>query len=195
MRWQGVLAAAVVAVGIASCAVYPPEQYGFATERNYTLDAGDQVRIVVYEFDTPQRNALTGVEEYQVYDVSVDGYISLPVLGPINVRAKTVRQVERMIASRLRGNIVREPMVAVQVMAYRPVFVAGAVKSGGQYPFTPGLTVESAVAIAGGYTVRAYLAEARVVRQGPDGSTIASYVPGSYPVHPGDKIYVSERLF
>jgi len=62
-----------------------------------------------------------------------------------------------------------------------------------RHPFVPGLTVETAVAIAGGYTQRGNHAEARLVRPGPEGSTIVSYVPGGYPIRPGDKIIVPER--
>ena len=50
-------------------------------------------------------------------------------------------------------------------------------------------------AIAGrGYTQRANLAEARLMRPGPDGSTVVSYVPGGYPIRPGDKIIVPRTL-
>ena len=49
------------------------------------------------------------------------------------------------------------------------------------------------MAIAGGYTQRGNHAEARLVRPGPAGSTIVSYVPGGYPIRPGDKIIVPER--
>jgi len=38
-------------------------------------------------------------------------------------------------------------------------------------------------------------AEARVVRPGPQGSSVVTYVPGGYPVRPGDTIYVPERWF
>ena len=93
----------------------------------------------------------------------------------------------------MRGHFIGAPQVSVQVARYRPFFVLGQVKSAGQYPFVPGLTVETAVAIAGGYTQRANLAEARLLRPGPDGSTIVSYVPGGYPIRPGDKIIVPER--
>jgi polysaccharide biosynthesis/export protein len=183
MQWQNVLAVAVLAIGLAACAVYPPERYGFQAEPIYTLDAGDELRIVVYEADT--------FEQY--FKVSASGHVSMPVVGTVDVRGKTAQQVEHAIAGRLRGNFIAAPQVSVQVVRYRPFFVQGAVKTAGQYPFVPGLTVEAAVAIAGGYAQRANLAEARLVRPGPDGSTIVSYVPGGYPIRPGDKIYVPER--
>ena len=106
-----------------------------------------------------------------------------------------MQQLESAIAARLRGRFIKEPKVAVQIVAYRPFYVLGEVRNAGQYAFINGLTVEAAVAVAGGYTERAYLAEARVVRPGPQGSSVVSYVPGGYPVRPGDTIYVPERWF
>ena len=49
----------------------------------------------------------------------------------------------------------REPHVAVEVEAYRPFFILGEVTLPGQYPYVANMTVETAVAIAGGYTPRA----------------------------------------
>jgi polysaccharide export outer membrane protein len=113
----------------------------------------------------------------------------------VQARGKTVLQLERSIAARLKDRYIKDPKVAVQVVTYRPFFVLGEVRNAGQFSFVNGLTVESAVAIAGGYTERAYLAEARVVRQAPGGTSIVTYVPGGYPVRPGDTIYVPERWF
>lgn len=185
MQWRKVLAAAVLAIGLSACAVYPPEQYGFEAERSYRLGAGDELRVVVFEADNLP----------QTHKVSASGQISLPVAGTIDVRNKTTQQLEHVIVERLRVHFITAPQVSVQVVAYRPIFVQGEVKRAGQFAFAPGLTVEAAVAIAGGYTERAYRAEARLLRQGPDGSTIIAYVPGGYPVGPGDRIYVSERRF
>jgi polysaccharide export outer membrane protein len=183
MQWQNAFAVAVLAIELSACAAYPPERYGFNPEPFYTLDAGDEVRVVVFEADT--------LEQY--FKVSASGHISTPVAGVVDVRGKTPQQVERAIVGRLRGNFIAAPQVSVQVVRYRPFFVQGAVKNAGQFPFIPGLTVEAAVAIAGGYSRRANLAEARLVRPGPDGSTVVSYVPGGYPIRPGDKIFVPER--
>jgi len=116
-------------------------------------------------------------------------------LRAFTARGKTVQQLESTIAARLRGRFIKEPKVAVQIVAYRPFYVLGEVRNAGQYAFINGLTVEAAVAVAGGYTERAYLAEARVVRPGPQGSSVVTYVPGGYPVRPGDTIYVPERWF
>jgi len=176
---------AVLAVALAACTRYPPEIYGFEFEQSYTLDAGDEVRVVVYEVDNLP----------QTFKVDASGHISLPMAGVVPARGKTVQQLERAIVARLKDRYIKDPKVAVQVVAYRPFFVLGEVKNAGQYAYINGLTVESAVAVAGGFTERAYVAEARVVRPGPGGTSIVTYVPGGYPVRPGDTIYVPERWF
>ena len=65
------------------------------------------------------------------------------------------------IENRLRNGFLREPRVSVEVEAYRPFFILGEVTTAGQYPFINGMTVETAVAIAGGFTPRAYKSERR----------------------------------
>jgi polysaccharide biosynthesis/export protein len=138
---------------------------------------------------------LVGCTRYppELYGFSFDDKYTLD--SGDEVRVKTVEQVQRIIASRLKARFIKDPKVAVQVVAYRPVFVLGEVRNAGQFAFVNGLTVESAVAIAGGYTERALLSEARVVRVGTNGERIVSYVPGGFPVRPGDTIYVPERWF
>ena len=185
MEWRNILMAALLAIALCGCTRYPPEVYGFSFEGSYTLDSGDEIRVVVFEAETLP----------QAYKVDAGGHISVPVAGTITARGKTVEQVERAIAARLKDKFIKDPKVAVQVVAYRPVFVLGEVRNAGQFAFVNGLTVEAAVAIAGGYTERALLSEARVVRAGADGAKIVSYVPGGFPVRPGDTIFVPERWF
>ena len=185
MRWRCVLGMAVLAAALLGCTRYPPEIYGFDFDKTYALDSGDEIRVVVYEADNLP----------QTYKVDASGHISIPVTGAVVARGKTVQQLERAIADRLRDRFIKDPRVSVQVVQYRPFFVLGEVKLAGQYAYVAGLTVESAVAIAGGYTERAKLSEARVVRPTPGGATTVTYVPGGYPIRPGDTIFVPERWF
>src|SRR5262245_12650282 len=185
MQWRKMMALAIFLIALAACTRYPPEIYGFEFDHHYVLDAGDEVRVVVYEVDNLP----------QTFKVDASGHISMPMAGVVTARGRTVQQLEAAIAGRLRGCFVNGPKVAVQIVTDRPFYVLGEVRNAGQYAFVNGITVEAAVAVAGGYTERAYLAEARVVRPGPEGSRIVSYVPGGYPVRPGDTIYVPERWF
>ena len=150
----------------------------------YTLDSGDRLRIVVFG-----QEGLTST-----YIVDATGKISMPLIGAVNARGCTTTQLARLIADRLRNGYVREPHVAVEVEIYRPFFILGEVIAPGLYPYVPNMTVETAVAIAGGFTPRAYRYDAEISRS-QSGVTARQKVPLIAPVRPGDTITVSERWF
>ena len=123
-------------------------------ELPYTLDSGDRLRVVVFGQD--------GLSN--TYIVDATGKITLPLIGPVSARGCTTTQLARVIADRLRNGFVREPHVAIEVETYRPFFILGEVLAPGQYPYVPNMTVETAVAIAGGFTPRAFRYDAAVSR-------------------------------
>ena len=96
---------------------------------------------------------------------------------------------------KLKAGYVREPKVTVEVDVYRPFFVLGEVTTSGQFPYVNGMTVQTAVAIAGGYTPRAAKDYAELTRQGSDGRLVTASVPITFPVRPGDTIVIKERWF
>ncbi|MFD2183947.1 polysaccharide biosynthesis/export family protein [Rhodoplanes azumiensis] len=150
----------------------------------YTLDAGDRLRVVVYGQD-----GLTNT-----YAVDAAGRITLPLIGGVSARGRTTSDLAKVIAGRLRDGFIREPHVAVEVEAYRPFFILGEVAFPGQYPFVAHLTAETAVAIAGGFTPRAYRTEIEITRPTPQGP-VRLKGPMLTPVRPGDTVVVSERWF
>jgi polysaccharide export outer membrane protein len=151
----------------------------------YQLGAGDQVRIITFGDEQ-----LTG--EFRVKD---DGDISMPLLGAVKAAGLTTVQLQNAITSELTGrNLYRNPSVSVEVIAYRPVFVLGEVAKPGQYPYQPGMTVVSAVAIAGGFTYRAIESEVSIVRN-VNGKATEGRAERQTLVRPGDVITVHERSF
>jgi polysaccharide biosynthesis/export protein len=152
----------------------------------YRLGGGDQIRVIVYGEDE-----LTGV-----YRVDDQGRVALPLLGGVIATNLTAQQLEDHISSELRSrNILHDASVSVEVVAYRPIFVLGEVAKPGQYPYQPGMTLLTAVAVAGGFTYRAVQDRASVVRTVNGSSPRAGIVtPLSY-VAPGDVITVFERRF
>jgi polysaccharide export outer membrane protein len=153
-------------------------------EPPYTLDAGDKLRIVVFGQD-----GLTNS-----YTVSASGSITMPLIGSVRARGLTPTALSSMIADKLKQGYVREPHVAVEIEAYRPFFILGEVTAPGQYPYVPNLTVETAVAIAGGFTPRGFNRTVTLSRHW-QGQTLRSTVPLTTPVRPGDTITVEERWF
>jgi polysaccharide export outer membrane protein len=150
----------------------------------YRLDAGDKLRVVVYGQD-----GLTNT-----YAIDAGGSITMPLIGPVAARGRTPAGLASEIAAKLRGGYIREPSVAVEIESYRPFFILGEVAAPGQYPYVPNMTVESAVAIAGGFSPRAR--RDRVTLTHTDASGSARFVvPPGTSIGPGDTVLVGERWF
>lgn len=151
---------------------------------SYTLDSGDRLRIVVFGQD--------GLSNSYVVDAA--GNVTMPLIGAVSARGTTTSELSRTVAARLRNGFIREPHVAIEVESYRPFFILGEVSYPGQYPYVPNMTVETAVAIAGGFTPRAYRADAKITRN-QAGQTYRMAVPLVAAVRPGDTITIDERWF
>ena len=82
----------------------------------------------------------------------------------------------------------------MEIDRYRPIFVMGEVGASGQYSYVPGMTVQKAIAIAGGFSARANQSNVDVTRD-INGRVITGRVVTSDPLLPGDTVYIRERLF
>ncbi len=109
-------------------------------------------------------------------------------------RGSSTQQLSQRIAERLKQGYVREPHVTVEVETYRPFFILGEVTTPGQYPYVADMTVEKAIAIAGGFAPRAFKQTVELTHNA-QGQQIKTGVPLSYPVRPGDTVLVKERWF
>jgi polysaccharide export outer membrane protein len=109
-------------------------------------------------------------------------------------RGATTDQLGGRIADKLRDGYIREPHVAVEVEAYRPFFILGEVTAPGQYPYVANMTVETAVAIAGGFGPRGVRDHVTISRN-IGGRLFRFTAPTTYTVRPGDTIVVPERWF
>lgn len=150
----------------------------------YTLGPGDRLRIVVY--DQP---SLTNL-----YEVDQSGGISMPLIGDVHARNATTDELARRIEVKLASAYLRDPDVTVEINAYRPFFVLGEVRTPGQFAYVPGITAETAIAMAGGFSDRANKRMVRISRT-INGQLFESRVPVIEPIRPGDTIYVPESLF
>lgn len=180
-------AIALVCVSIlAACANYQPAPRAFheATIQPYRLDSGDRLRVTVFE-----QADLTGT-----YGVDQAGYISFPLVGAVPARGQTAQELEGILAQALRQGYLRDPDVSIEVDQYRPFFILGEVSQPGQYNYVPGMNVQNAIAIAGGFTGRAEQGSTDVTRK-INGKVITGRVLISDPILAGDTIYVRERFF
>ncbi|WP_426410783.1 polysaccharide biosynthesis/export family protein [Bradyrhizobium ganzhouense] len=167
-------------VAYAAPMVAPPVRY----DASYHLDAGDKLRVVVYG-----QEGLTNS-----YAIDAGGSITMPLIGAVPARGRTTAGLAGEIAARLRNGYIREPSVAVEIESYRPFFILGEVAAPGQYPYVPNMTVESAVAIAGGFSPRAKR-DVVTVTHTEGGGAMRAVVPLGTPVSPGDTVFVGERWF
>lgn len=150
---------------------------------NYRLAQGDQISIQV--FDEPD---LTLQQR-----VSASGVINYSYLGDLRVSGKTAQELESEITELLRDGYLVNPAVNVAVLEYRPFFINGEVRSPGSYPFQPGLTLDKAIALAGGLTDRASTRKMFVQKASNNGAQ--SKASMSTPIAPGDIISIQEGFF
>jgi polysaccharide export outer membrane protein len=155
----------------------PPE-----TQTAYRLGPGDTLQITVFG-----EGDLTGS-----YPVSANGTVDVPLIGSVPATGLTLSQLQQDLVQRLDAKAVRSPNVTVSVTTYRPFFILGEVKNPGSYPYVPGMTVLTAVAIAGGFTYRAAQGEISVTRVG-EGRSSEARATRDARVLPGDVVNIFER--
>ena len=154
---------------------------------SYTLNTGDHVQVTVFEEPDLSISA--------VLDDS--GAISYPLVGELQVRGLTARELRTEITEKLRGRFLINPRVNVSIVEYRPFFVRGEVSNSGSFPFKPGLTVEKAVSMAGGFTSRASKSKFYIVSddgsEGGEGTRRSATLNSR--VRPGDIIHIEQSFF
>jgi polysaccharide biosynthesis/export protein len=158
------------------------EAAAYEYEIGYRVGSGDRLAIrIAGEAD------LTGE-----YVVDPTGNISLPYVQNLIVAGQTTSQIESHIAEKLKSGFLRNPQVSVQVTTLRPFYILGEVNGAGSFPYQAGMTVQNAIAIAGGYAPRADKHEVLLTRRNIKG-TETYRVPVTTQVYPGDVIYIRER--
>lgn len=165
-------------------AVLPPAPHAVAdSDGPYLLDTGDKLRIFVYGQPNLSR----------IYTVDHGGMITVPLIGAVKARGLTTFDLEGVVRRRLGAEYVRNPQVTVDIHQNRPFFILGEVRNAGQYPYVSGMTVQTAIAIAGGYSERASDRSFRITRR-INGVVEQVEAPSDYVVKPGDTIFVYERF-
>jgi polysaccharide export outer membrane protein len=119
----------------------------------------------------------------------------MPLVGNVSAAGLTPSAFAAKLSRDLKSeNYLKNPSVSVEVLAYRPIFVLGEVNKPGQYPFSPGMTMLTAVAVAGGFTYRAVETYASDVRT-QNGRVITGKITPESFLAPGDVIKIYERHF
>ncbi|MFN4025633.1 MAG: polysaccharide biosynthesis/export family protein [Hyphomonas sp.] len=150
----------------------------------YTLGSSDRLRIAV--FGHPD---LSGE-----FEVDGTGAISLPLIGQISAQGLTTVELETAIGEKLSDGYILNPRVSAEVINYRPYYILGEVGRPGEYPFTSGLTVQNAVAAAGGFSYRANRRVIFIKSVDSDREIAYDLTPNTV-VKPGDTLRIGERIF
>ncbi|MGH6878134.1 MAG: polysaccharide biosynthesis/export family protein [Rhizomicrobium sp.] len=160
------------------------EAQGPSSAAAYRLGTGDKVRVIVFGEDD-----LGG--EFQIDE---GGFVRLPLIGQLKASGLSARELETRIAAALADGYLNEPRVSVEVTDYRPFYIIGEVNKPGQYPYVNAMTAPDAIALAGGYTVKASDSSIYVRRAGEKDE---ERVPAdaTTTIHPGDVVRVPPTAF
>ena len=150
----------------------------------YRLGPGDKLRVIVFG-----ETELSG--EFIVDD---SGAIDLPLIGDVPATGATIGEFENRVVARFKDGYLRDPKISIEVMNYRPFFIIGEVRRGGEYPYKSGLTIQDAVAIAGGFSYRANQKTVYIRRAGENDEQ-GFDATRRVPIYPGDNVRIPERFF
>ena len=156
-----------------------------ASLSQYKLGSGDVIKVTV--FGQKDLSLTTKLPNH--------GVINYPFLGDIRVIGLTGAELEAKLYAGLKGDYLVEPSVSVTVIEYRPFFIDGEVKRPGGYPYQPGLSVDKAAALAGGYTERASKTKIFIRRENESGQQQQLSAQSTDVVLPGDIVTVQQSFF
>ena len=154
---------------------------------HYKMGAGDLINISIY--DEPDLSVEVRI--------GLSGQISFPLLGAVEVSGLSPKSLEQKLTSGLKGPYLIDPSVTVSIVEYRPFYITGEVEKPGSYPFHPGLTVDKAITISGGFTERASKGSIFVMQDqlGSDEKKQKKEVELFNTIQPGDVLTVEQSFF
>jgi len=156
----------------------------YAHSSDYLLGSGDQIVINVYN----EPDLTTKVK------IDKTGLVSFPFLEDVQVIGLSTKQVGNVIRAGLLGDYIVDPQVSVSIAVYRPFFIHGQVNRPGGFPFQDDLTLDKAIAIAGGLANRASKSDWKITRI-VNGKTVTIQANVATQVHPDDIIKIEQSFF
>lgn len=171
----------------------PPTQ-----KADYVLQPLDMIKIQIFQEDDLSRDVRIS-QEYTV---------TLPLIGSVDLRNKTIRQAQDQIQDLYRRDYLVNPQINIIVVDYakRSINVLGAVGAPGvvYFPQEEGLTLLDAISRAGSFNRLADRKHVKLTRTTAEGKTetyiinVDSIIQGTtnetWVILKDDVIYVPERI-
>jgi polysaccharide export outer membrane protein len=151
----------------------------------YRLAPGDRLRITVFN-----EVSLSGE-----YSLTPAGNVAFPLIGLVHAEGKSIEDLQDAITAKLAAGYVNDPRVSAEVILFRPYYILGEVNHPGAFPFAVGLTLDQAVAAAGGFTYRANHHRAFLRRPDEAKEQVVDLRRGPVRIAPGDTVRIGERYF
>lgn len=167
----------------------------FSNSYSQISDSNDEYRV--------HADDLLSINVFGQKDLSFDrirvnsiGHISLPLIGELNVAGlRTVEIAAKIEMLYVTKDYLLNPQVTVFVKEYPAIFIYGEVNKPGAYPFENNLTIEKAIALAGGLAPRASEDKIMLRRKGRDNVERNNLVQMQKRIQPGDVITIGESFF
>jgi exopolysaccharide production protein ExoF len=121
-------------------------------DSDYRLSLSDKLTIRVVEWQDADSSLTNWTALAGDYVVGADGHVTFPYAGSIKAAGETTTALAAALRDGLRQalGLTDPPDISVEVTSFGPVYVTGAVKTAGAYPYAPGLSVIKLVSLAGG---------------------------------------------
>lgn len=111
--------------------------------------------------------SVAGVSLQRTSTVDTDGRVTLPLVGPIDAKGKTLGEILTYLRRELpkkslnlrtpegrdQITIIDPQEITLSISDYVPIYVNGDVSRPGEQKFRPGMTVRQSISLAGGYDV------------------------------------------
>ncbi len=164
----------------------------------YTIGVGDILEVAIHQPD-PMTTRVT---------VSPGGDISVPYIGSVYVKGRTVSSTQKVIQDKLANGYLKYPVVTVSLVESRSrsFTISGEINRPGNYPLLDNMTVLKAISIAGGFTRFGSSSRVKILRPRKDRPGYISIkvdlkavldgdAAADVVIEAGDIIVISEGVF
>jgi len=164
----------------------------------YTIGVGDILEIAIIQPDKMTSRVA----------VSPGGDISVPYIGSVYVKGRTISSAQTLIQQKLSSGYLKYPVVTLSLVESRSktFTISGEIIKPGNYPILENMTVLKAISIAGGFTKFGSSSRVKILRPRKDrpgymsikvdlNAVLDGDAKADIVIESGDIIVISEGVF